>query len=485
MSRAVGPRLAAAALVGLLAGAPAAAQVTTHPRAMGLPEAEAPRPDPADHRVELGNGLVAYVAEDRTVPLVTLSAFVNAGYADDPDGAAEALAGAYRRGGPAGMEPSAFHAALRSMAAEYRVALGPELLELTLDVPAEDAAAAMALLVRMLLEGPAVTEADLVAVRQGARAAHGADGEGPRYDGSLDDATALLRTHLLDGTAYAPVPDPDAVAGLTLADVDAFRRRYVAARNVTLAVGGDLPARQARAALGNLEALPTGTRNERVRDDAPRPRDERILRTYPADKLQGWLVVGTALGPVPRDDEAALDVMNYILGGGHFDTRLFREARDKRGLTNDASGFLEPATYGPGTYTFRTYGRPEVVRLLLHLTLREIEAMRSAPVGEEELFVAKGALADGVFAIRYRDGWATARSFAEEHARHGDLSWSATYPGRVRAVTADDVMEAARRYLLPDAMTGVLIGPLDEIRAAPSLEGEGALADYGRVVPGR
>jgi zinc protease len=197
------------------------------------------------------------------------------------------------------------------------------------------------------------------------------------------------------------------------------------------------------------------------------------------------LVLGSVLPVVPREDEAALEVMNYILGGGHFDTRLFREARDKRGLTNDASGFLEPAVSGPGTYTFRTYGRPGAVRLLLHLTLAEIERMRAAPVTEEELFVARGALADGVFAIRYRDGWATARSFAEEHARYGDPSWSDAYPERVRAVTAADVLSAARTYLHPERMTIVLVGPMEEIQAAPPIEGEGLLVSYASVVDGR
>ncbi len=80
----------------------------------------------------------------------------------------------------------------------------------------------------------------------------------------------------------------------------------------------------------------------------------------------------------------------------------------RRGLTNDDSGFLEPNQEGSGTYSFRTYRRPEAVRILLHLTLSEIERIRSESVREEELFVAKGALADGVSAAQYRDGWSTA-----------------------------------------------------------------------------
>jgi predicted Zn-dependent peptidase len=477
---------AAVAVVGAtsLPGA-VAAQVTPHPREMGLPDVRSPRPDPAEHRVALANGLTAYVAEDRTVPLLTVTAFVNAGYADGPDGAAEALAAAYRRGGPEGMGADAFHAAVRAMAAEYRVVLGPELLELTLDVPAEDGPAALALLVRLLSDGPDVVEADLATVRAAALDASAGGAGGPSYEGSLDAATMLLRRHLLGGTAYAPSPDAAATSRLTADDVSSFHRRFFVGRNVTVAVGGAMDVTRAREGLGALERLPTGDRHLRGTAQAPPLPAERVLHAYPVDKLQGWLVLGSVLPVVPREDEAALEVMNYILGGGHFDTRLFREARDKRGLTNDDSGFLEPAVSGPGTYTFRTYGRPGAVRLLLHLTLAEIEKMRAAPVTEEELFVARGALADGVFAIRYRDGWATARSFAEEHARYGHLSGSDAYPERVRAVTAADVLRAARTYLHPERMTIVLVGPMEEIQAAPPIEGEGLLVSYASVVDGR
>jgi hypothetical protein len=44
-----------------------------------------------------------------------------------------------------------------------------------------------------------------------------------------------------------------------------------------------------------------------------------------------------------------------------------------------------PSTHGPGAYTFRTYGRPAVIRLLIELTLREIERIRESLVAERRL----------------------------------------------------------------------------------------------------
>ena len=149
--------------------------------------------------------------------------------------------------------------------------------------------------------------------------------------------------------------------------------------------------------------------------------------------------------------------MNYILGGGHFDTRLFREARDKRGLTNDASGFMEFNTRGPGSYTFRTYGRHEVAQQLIDIVFAEIDRIRNELVSEEELFVAKGALIDGEFAMRFENGHAMARTMAEEHVRYGTLAHLARYVGRVDDVSAEDVRRAAQRYLNPERMIEVVV----------------------------
>ena len=69
------------------------AQDLTHPRDMEIPKSKFKRPDPAKYQVSLDNGLVAYVAKEHQVPLVSLSAFIKAGKIDGhKEGAAEALA---------------------------------------------------------------------------------------------------------------------------------------------------------------------------------------------------------------------------------------------------------------------------------------------------------------------------------------------------------------------------------------------------------
>jgi predicted Zn-dependent peptidase len=135
-----------------------------------------------------------------------------------------------------------------------------------------------------------------------------------------------------------------------------------------------------------------------------------------------------------------------------------RETRYKYGYTNDASGFPEAHWYGPGGYTFRSYSRPAVIENIYENMMGELIRIRDEEVTDHELFVAIGSLADGTFPIRYLDGYALTRSFALERLRYGNHDRSASYAERIRAVSKDDVLAAARKYLQPDYMQVVLVG---------------------------
>ena len=180
------------------------AQRTPHPREMGLMAPASPRPNPTDYSVTLANGLVGYLVPDHTAPLVTLTAFVGAGFVDGKEGAAEAWVQALRSRGPDTFGAAEFQRALRDMVAEYDVSLGPEIIEIRLDVPAEDAPAAAEMLVAMLTRGPAI---DPGLIESTANAGNLSDdtsgGSGPvSYEGSLDGAVGLFRNHVLGATAY-------------------------------------------------------------------------------------------------------------------------------------------------------------------------------------------------------------------------------------------------------------------------------------------
>jgi len=257
---------------------------------------------------------------------------------------------------------------------------------------------------------------------------------------------------------YGSRPTADDFNGLNTENVGDFHATYFVPGNMTIAVAGAIDVDDINGRLVDLFG-------DWAASDVPEPkrmpavtRTDMALHHFLSNKLQSWLVIGHDLPVVPMEEQAALDVMNYIMGAVHLNTRMMRETRYKYGYTNDASGFPEPHWYGPGGYTFRSYSRPAVIENIYENMMGELIRIRDEEVTEHELFVAIGALADGTFPIRYLDGYALTRSFALERLRYGDHDRSASYAERIRAVSKDEVLDAARKYLQPDNMQVVLVG---------------------------
>ncbi len=438
------------------------AQDFTHPSDMRLPESNYQRPDPTDYQLTLENGLIAYVARAGQVPLVTLSAFIRVGTVDDKrQGTAEALLDALRNSGPEKLSPDEFKTELTRMTAAYRVDMHDEWTEISLNVPSEDLPQALTLFAG-LIQAPAISATNIHGAALGAMPATRDDlaGEdGPAlYEGSLKAAVERFYEVLYTDHPYGFKPSIADFAERSVDDVEAFHAAYFVPENVTIAVAGDIDVDSISATIIELFG---DWQNGDVPPTAKVPA-VRIAKSdqhnFPANKLQSWLVFGHDLPQVPVADQAALEIMNYILAGGHLWTRMTVETRYKYGYTNDASGFMEDKWFGPGGYSFRSYSRPDVIKAIYDNMMDEIVRIRNEPVSDEEMFVAKGALTDGSFQIQYLDGYSISRSFALERLRYGNHDLSASYLRRIRAVTADDIIEAARKYLRPDEMQIILVG---------------------------
>jgi len=433
------------------------AQELPHPRGMGFTDVPIQIPDTAEFEFQLENGLTGFAVQDGRIPLVQLSAFIRAGTGDaNKRGVAEVLAMSLRRG-PCWMGPNRFREAMDRMAGKLTVVMTRDMTEITLNVPTEDASQGIRIF-SGIIRAPCIEQDGLEEFRRRGVLSPTPPVGAVVENGSLELAVDLFKRRLFEGHRYSEVITSEDAAAITIEDVEDFHRDFFNPGNMVLAVSG---AFDADAMLSEVDQRFTDWEARRP----PRLRTESDIRTppratyrYRSDKLQTWIVIGHELPRVSPDDLPALQVMNYILGGGHFDTRLFREARDKRGLTNDASGFLEFNLRGPGTYTFRTYGRHDVAQQLIDLTFAEIERIRSELVSEEELLVAKGALTDGEFAMKFANGHAVARAFAQELARYGMFRHLLGYVRRVRSVSREDVRRAAQRYLHPERMAVVIVG---------------------------
>ncbi len=450
-------RVTVVAIVLASAGRPAAAQQVPPPRQMGFKPLEIQIPDTAQFEFTLENGLVGFAVPEVRAPIVKFSAFARAGTGDgNKRGVAQAVVASMRRG-PCWMGPNRFAEVMDGMAGQLSITMTADITEISLNVPSEDASQGLRMFAG-ILRAPCIERSVLEDFAQNGVSSPTPPPGASLEDGSMERAVELFNRRLFTGHRYSDEITAADAAEITLDDLQDYHQDFINPSNLVLAVSGDFDLLEMVREIDQRFADWEPHRPRALRRGSNIDTPPRATYEYSAGKLQTWIVMGHELPRVSPGDIPALQVMNYILGGGHFDTRLFRETRDKRGLTNDASGFLELNMRGPVTYTFRTYGRHEVAQELIDIVFAEIERIQTELVSEEELFVAKGGLSDGDFAMRFEDGHAVARTFAEELVKYGTFEHLFRYVRRVRSVSAEDVRRAARRYLHPERMAVVVLG---------------------------
>jgi zinc protease len=180
------------------------------------------------------------------------------------------------------------------------------------------------------------------------------------------------------------------------------------------------------------------------------------------DVNQGRVSIG--LPTVKRDhpDVYALEVMNEILGGSGFSSRITKTVRSNEGLAYSAGSSLSPGVYYPGRFRAAFQSRSRSVPYATSLVLEEIRKIREGTVTAEELDTIKSSLVQ-TFPSSFGSKAQSMAIFASDEYTLRDPSYWTAYRERIRAVTAADVQRVAREHLVPERMIVLVVGKQAEI----------------------
>lgn len=154
-------------------------------------------------------------------------------------------------------------------------------------------------------------------------------------------------------------------------------------------------------------------------------------------------------------DYYAVMIMNYILGGGGFSSRLMDNIRDNKGLAYDVhSGFS--ARKEPGAFSVSIQTKNESANDVIEETLKEIRRIQKEPVSEKELADAK-AYITGSFPLKMDTYAKIAGMLTSVEIYALGLDYPQRYPGLINSVSRDDIQRVAKKYLRPDAMAIVVV----------------------------
>ncbi len=252
------------------------------------------------------------------------------------------------------------------------------------------------------------------------------------------------------------------IASITRRDIITWHKQAFSPSKSVLLVIGDIKTEQAKKdmeqAFGKLaERDPSGW-PAFLDGDWPRPQVRLVDKP---NLTQSFIGLGFKSIPINSPDYFAYLVMNYILGGGGFSSRLPTVVRAQQGKTYGISSRFE-AGLNAGPLMIRTFTQSAETYSMIKLMLSVLQEMKEKGITEDELKRAKANRIGG-FALRFQTPEALASEILlAEHYGLG-IDFLKTFTEKIDALTIEDINQAARRYLETENYRLVIVGNAEAV----------------------
>ena len=410
-------------------------------------------------RGSLPNGAQLLVSEQHALPMVVVQLLVDAGSRRDPRGkeGLAALTADVLTEGTKTRSASQISEATDFIGARLDTGADTDYAMLSVTALSKDLDTALGLVTDVLLH-PTFPDVEVARRREAALANMQASEDDP---GNVAQR-AFVRTLFRDEPYGHPtVGTPDAVRKLTRADlVDFYQRHYRPERSI-IAVVGDVSTADIEARLQTiLQPWSRGSAPPFEYGPAAPGRGESAMIDKPISQANIIL----AQRGVARDnsDYYALTVMNFILGGGGFTSRLLDNIRTKGGLAYSVGSVFSVNKF-PGSFQIVMQTKNESANDAIQRTCSELDRIRREPVGDDELSGAKLYLT-GSFPMRFDTNAKVGGFLSQVEFYHLGNDYADTYAQRINAVTKEEVLRVAQQYLHPDQLDLIVVAKLDQAK---------------------
>jgi zinc protease len=418
-----------------------------------LPAIVAARAAVAIQNVRSDSGVTAWLVEDYSVPIVAIRFAFEGGSTQDPkgkEGIANLMSGLFDEGA-GDLDSDAFQIKLDDAGAEMRFNAGRDAFYGSMRMLADQKREAFDLL-RLAVQQPRFDQGPVDRIRSQIVAGIVGNARDPDTVAQLAWEKALYGDHPYarrdEGTA-------DTLATITADDLRAFHRSLFARSNLKVGVVGAIDADTLKRMLDEVfAALPAEPKLVPVATVAPRLGQEIDV---PYDLPQTSLRL--AYPGVERKDPRffAAYMMNHVLGGGTFSSRLFDEIREKRGLAYGIGSGLVNREHS-ASLAISTATRSDRAAETLALIKAEVHKMAEGGPTEAELEAAKKYVV-GAYAINNLDSSAAiATTLVELQLEDLGIDYMERREGLIDAVTVEQTREAARALLSTEPAV-MVVGP--------------------------
>lgn len=285
-----------------------------------------------------------------------------------------------------------------------------------------------------------------------------------------DDPTTIASL-AFDNIVFGNHPYKNPVIGLEESvqkigrdDIVSFYQNHYLPKNTLFSIVGDVTEKEAVALVKkyfsewkNVSPKPVLARN--IASPTIQPKKTELIEK---DLTQTTVLIGHLGINRKNPDFYPVIVMNYILGGGGFSSRLLTHIRDNKGLVYSAYSSFD-ANRQPGAFEISLQTKASNTNEAISATLQEINQILKDGVTETELMEAKAYLI-GSFPLRLETTGKLAGLLSKVGFHELGLAYFSDYPKYIEKVTREDILRVAKTYLRPDQMTLVVVGNLAEAK---------------------
>ena len=471
-SRTITVLLSAALCVGLVwlaQAAPAQAAKRPHPTKLSYPAMKLTTPQAEE--ISLSNGLTGFLIEDHEIPVVDVVILVKTYFPQKEKYGLNGMAQwVIRNGGTATWPGEKLSDELEFLAASVEVYGGDLSTTLAFNCMKKDLPRVLEIFADLIMN-PAFPD-EKVEMRRNTML--------EEIRRRNDEPNAVTRREfsqlIYGGHPYAWETTPESVKGLTRDDLVAFYNAYFHPNNAIIGISGDVTRDEVVAAMEKALAgwRPAEVTVPRVPDmeGSPAPTCNYVYM----DINQAYISMGHEGINLNDPDRCAVNIMNFILGGGSFTSWITEEVRSDEGLAYSANSRYTADPWAKGLFTASAQTKADACARAITIIQDQIKRMRGPGPTEKEVAKAIDTYVNSQV-FDYESKAQVVRRLVDLRYQGRPLDSPERDIETYSKLTVADVKSAAQKYLRPDNLTLLVVGnkelfdrPLSEFGTVNEIE---------------
>jgi zinc protease len=404
-------------------------------------------------KVTSKKGIEAWLVEDHSRPILSMQFAFVSGSAQDPDGkpgVATFVSGMLDEGS-GDLDSEAFQNRLEDLAAKFSATASQDHMTVTFQALTQNRQESLKLL-QSAITSPHFEPKDAERIREQIVANLRAEEKDPNKVAVNEWFKLAFGQHAYSRPVLGTL---ESVAAITPADLHAYVKKNFARDNLKVAVVGDIDAAQLGDALDFVfGSLPEKSDRVPVADVSwDKTAKQRVVQMPNPQS-----VVQFGFEGLKRADPDFIPayILNYVVGGGGFSSKLMQEVREKRGLAYSVYTYLYPLEHA-GIFMGGVATENKSVNQSLGLIKTELEHAASEGLTEAELRTAKDYLI-GSFALRFDTSGKIAQQLLSIQLDNLGADYIDRRNGEIEAVTVDDIKRVAKRLMGPKSLIVTVAG---------------------------